>query len=122
MATARGVAHVEAALEKVEHAADGIGGLDGVDEAWRKEAIGKLSAASDLLHATMDRFYLKTRACMPFAQRCEEQARRLDGLLAELGSPPPAGAEPRLDTAIWDLVQAARTLDERSRMQGMAIT
>jgi hypothetical protein len=122
MATPQGVAHVEAALELAGQASESIGKLEGVDEAWRADALGKLGAATDLLRATLGRFYLKTKVCLPFARRCQEQAQALEDLLSELANPPPTGGEQRLKTAIEALAQAARTLDERSLMQGMAIT
>jgi len=59
---------------------------------------------------------------LPFARRCEEEARLLDGLLAELGAQDTSDLQPRLVAAMEALVKAARTLDERSLMQGMAIT
>jgi hypothetical protein len=122
MATPQGVAHVEAALELARQASESIGQLEGVDEGWRAEAVGTLSGASDLLRGTLDRFYLKTKVCLPFSRRCQEQAQVLADLLSELGEPAPAGTEQRLQVAIDALAQAARTLDERSLMQGMAIT
>ena len=134
MATPPGVAHVEAALGLVERAGERIGTLGGVDEGWRAEAAGKLGAADELLRGTLDRFYLKPKVCLPFARRCEEAAQALDGLLSALGDEGETGegqgagieggeaAQARLTAAIDKLAQAARTLDERSLMQGMAIT
>ncbi len=128
MATPEGVAHVEAALELVGQAGERIGKLGGVEESWRAEAVGKLHAAGQLLRGTLDRFYLKTKVCVPFARRCEEGARAVDELLAEargqqgVGEQRGADAQVRLTAAIDKLAQAARILDERSLMQGMAIT
>jgi hypothetical protein len=122
MSTPLGVTHVEAALELAGHASESIRQLLGVDEAWRTEALNKLDTAAGLLRGTLDRFYLKTKVCLPFARRCQEQAQVLADLLSELEDPAPAGTEQRLQIAIDALSQAARTLDERSLMQGMAIT
>jgi hypothetical protein len=122
MSTPQGVAHVEAALELAGNASASIGELQGVDEDWRAEAMETLSGASDLLRGTLDRFYLKTKVCLPFSRRCQEQAQMLLDLLSGLEDPAPEGTEQRLQTAIDALSQAARTLDERSLMQGMAIT
>ncbi|HUT20909.1 MAG TPA: hypothetical protein VM366_17280 [Anaerolineae bacterium] len=122
MATPQGVGHVEAALELVGRAADTISKLEGLEEMWRTEAVGRLSSITDLLSGTMDRFYLKTKVCLPFARRCEEEARRLDSLVAELSAQGTSDLQPRLAAAMEALVKAARTLDERSLMQGMAIT
>jgi hypothetical protein len=125
MATPQGVAHVEAALELVGRAGEQIERLEGVDEGWRAEAGRKLSEASELLRGTLDRFYLKTKVCLPFARRCEEGAHALEELLEEEGERAregEAGREARLMAAIEAAAQAARVLDERSLMQGMAIT
>lgn len=122
MATPQGVGHVEVAVELAGRAAEAISKLEGLEEAWRAEAVERLAATTDLLRATLDRFYLKTRVCLPFARRCEEEARVLDGLLAELSAQDTADLQPRLAAAMEALVKAARTLDERSLMQGMAIT
>ena len=75
MATPQGVAHVEAALEVIERAPARIGNLEGAEMAWQLETVGKLDATKDLLRGTLDRFYLKTKVCLPFARRCEEAAR-----------------------------------------------
>ena len=130
----QGPEHVEAALKLIQSASDRLSAgtqfpkLEGVREDWRSEAVARLSSTAALLRATMDRFFLKTRLCLPFARRCEDEARKLDALLAELSAQPAADAggncapAQRLNAALQALEQAAKTLDERSLMQGMAIT
>jgi hypothetical protein len=117
-----GSEHVEAALAGIQVARDQINALEVVADGWQEEATARLDAAADLLRATMDRFYLKTRVSTPFARRCEEAISALDGLLAELSAEPDPGAQQRLSAALDALEAAARTLDERSQMRGMAIT
>ena len=119
---AQGVEHVEAALQLIESAADRMGKLGGLDERWRAAALARLTSAGTLLRATTDRFFLKTRLCLPFAAKCQEQAQALDALLAELDAQLAPDGQERLDAALEALGRAARTLDERSLMQGMAIT
>ena len=70
----------------------------------------------------MDRFFLKTKMCLPFARRCEEAARTLDAVLTEPNAQPASDAQQRLSAALEALEKAARTLDERSQMQGTVIT
>jgi len=89
---------------------------------WRTESVARLNSITDLLSGAAERFYLKTKVCLPFARRCEEKARKLDGLLAELSAQGSSDLQPRLAAAMEALTKAARTLDERSLMQGMAIT
>jgi hypothetical protein len=119
---AQGPEHVEAALKLIESASETIGELDGVEESWRDEAVARLASTTALLRATLDRFFLKTRVCLPFARKCEEEASKLDALLAELGAQPAPDAQQRLGASLQALERAVKTLDERSMMQGMAIT
>lgn len=118
----QGLEHVEAALELIQSAGDGIGTLGDVEEGWRNEAVARLTSTADLLRATTGRFFLKTRLCLPFAARCEDEAKTLHALLVELRARPAPDGQTRLDAALDALGQAAKTLDERSLMQGMAIT
>ena len=118
----QGVEHVASALKLIESASDTIGKLDGVSESWSTEAMARLAAIADLLRDTTDRFFLKTRLCLPFAEKCETQARELETLLAELSASSTSDGEARLNAALSALETAVKTLDERSLMQGMAIT
>ena len=114
----QGVEHVEAALELVQGAPSKIGEMAGVDEAWRASALAKLSGAEALLRATMERFFLKTRASVPFARKVQEQAEGLAAALPE----PAADAQVRLEAAGEGLERAAQVLDERSMMPGFTVT
>lgn len=118
----QGPEHVEVALKMIQSASEAIQKLGGVEEEGKAEALKRLTSAAALLRATKDRFFLKTKLCLPFARKCEEAARTLDALLAELSVQPAADAEQRLSEALQALERAAKTLDERSLMQGMAIT
>ena len=119
---AKGTDHVEAALELVQSTSDTIGKLDGVADGWKAGAVVRLGSIADLLGAVMDRFFLKTKMCLPFARKCEEAARTLHTLLAELSAQPSLDAQQRLTAALDGLEKAARTLDERSQMEGIVIT
>jgi hypothetical protein len=118
----QGLEHVEAALKLIERALDTIGKLGGVQEGWRSEAVAKLTATTALLRGVTDRFFLKTRVCLPFAKKCEDAAVKLDALLVELSAQPTSDGQDRLDAALDALEKAVQTLDERSMMQGMNIT
>jgi hypothetical protein len=117
-----GVEHVEAALECIQSASEATGKLADTGEGWSTQAVARLEATGALLRETVDRFYLKTKVGVPFARRCEEAARALQALLAELIARPAPDAQERLDAALETLEKAAKTLDERSQMKGMAIT
>ena len=114
-----GVEHVEAALECIQSASEAAGKLADAREGWSTQAVARLEATGALLRGTVDRFYLKTKVGVPFARRCEEAAQ---ALLAELMAQPAKDAQERLDAALETLEKAAKTLDERSQMKGMAIT
>ena len=122
MSKSQGLEHVEQALERIQSATDAVGKLSGLNEDWRTDRLARLAATADLLRRTMDRFFLKTRMCLPFARKCAQAAEKLDAVLGELGAGPASDAQPRLTAALEALEKAARTLDERSLMQGMAIT
>ena len=118
----QGLEHVEAALKLVESACDRIGELGGVDDSWRAEAVSRLASVTDLLRATTDRFFLKTKVCLPFARRCEDEAKALDALLVPLAAQPGVDGQGQVDGAVEAVERAAKTLDERSQMRGMTIT
>jgi hypothetical protein len=112
----KGPDYVEATLAKIERISTAIGGLAGVEEAWKADAAGRLAALVELLRGMDDRFFLKTRVCLPFARKCDQAADELQALVGQQGGPE------QLEAALVALEKAVRTLDERSMMQGMAIT
>ena len=112
-----GPEYVEATLAKVERASTAIGAPAGADAGWKSEAQERLAAVAELLRGTTDRFFLKTRVCLPFARKCDQAADKLETLAGEQ-----APQETALEAALAALEKAARTLDERSMMQGMSIT
>ena len=118
----KGTDHVGAALEGITSAQAKIGQLENVEEQWKGEAVARLDATDALLRGTVDRFFVKTRVCLPFARKCQDAATTLDALLDNCNALPAPEAEHRLDPALEALEKAVRVLDERSLMQGMAIT
>ena len=114
-----GPEYVLSALKRIESASNKLGALDGVESDWVQAAQGKLAAIAATLRGMGDRFFLKTRVCLPFARKCDQAAQALEELLDDL---PAADSRPTLDAALEALEKAARTLDERSMMEGMAIT
>ena len=112
----KGPEYVEATLIKIENSTTAIGGLAGVEEGWKADAQGRLTTLAELLQGMGDRFFLKTRVCLPFARKCDQAAEGLETLVAE------QGGQPNLEASLTVLEKAVRTLDERSMMQGMSIT
>jgi hypothetical protein len=120
-----GPEYVASTLEQIKSASAQIGGLAGVEEDWKSEAQERLAAVVALLEGMGDRYFLKTRVCLPFARKCDAAAQALNELLAGLSDAPEGGApdaRQQVSTALEALEKTARTLDERSMMQGMAIT
>lgn len=122
MAISQGLEHVEAALALVQSASGSLNELGGLNAEWRALAATRLASMVTLLEATKGRFFLKTRLCLPFAKRCEDEARGLVAVLAEMGTQAAPEAVERLNGTLEALEKAVKTLDERSLMQGMAIT
>ena len=117
-----GPEYVEATLAKIESISAAIGGLAGAEDEWKTNAQGRLAALVELLQGMGDRFFLKTRVCLPFARKCDQAAEGLEALVSELGGLSQGDGMQKLETALVVLEKAVRTLDERSMMQGMAIT
>jgi hypothetical protein len=117
-----GAEYVAAALERIESASNALDTLAGLEAEWKSDAQERLAAVASLLQGTTDRFFLKTRVCLPFARKCGEAAEALDELLVERDLEGPEISQEQLSAALEALEKAARTLDERSLMQGMAIT
>lgn len=116
-----GIQHVETALDLVDSLRQEMERLD-VESSWKVQAQEKLANAQALLESTKDQFFLKTRMSTPFARRCEEAARALGAAWAEFQDGGEPDGHKALDIALDTMAKAARTLDERSQMRGMAIT
>ena len=78
-----GPEYVEATLAKIESISTAIGGLAGVEEGWKADVQGRLAALVELLQGMGDRFFLRTRVCLPFARKCEQAADGLEASVAE---------------------------------------
>jgi hypothetical protein len=117
----KGPEYVEAALAKIERISAAIGGAVEIEEGWKADAQGRLAALVELLHGMGDRFFLKTRVCLPFARQCDQSAAELETLVGEALANE-RGGQQELDAALEALEKTVRTLDERSMMQGMSIT
>jgi len=117
-----GPEYVKATLAKIESISAAMGGLAGVEDGWKADAQGRLAALVELLQGMGDRFFLKTRVCLPFARKCDQAAEGLEALVSEQGGLTQGDGMLKLEAALVVLEKTVRTLDERSMMQGMAIT
>ena len=116
----KGQDHVATALSACRQVSDGVKALQGIDEAWRGQTIESLNDMQAALEGMKGRFFIRSKLCLPFAARVAKGAQAL----AEAQSALSAGedAQQQFANALVTLQKAVRVLDERSAMQGMAIT
>ena len=118
----KGQERVQLALGICRSASGGVRGLTVVEQGWKTETSGRLECVQEVLDGVTDRFFLRTKLCLPFAARCEKEARRLEETLQGLKARPDEEAQQRVICALEALEKAANALSERSAMQGMSIT
>ena len=118
----KGQEQAQVALEICRNVSDGIKGLTAVEEGWKTEAERKLTCVQEVLDSIVDKFFLRTKLSLPFTLRCEEEARRLEEMLRGLDARADRDAQQRITGALDALEKAVKALENRSAMQGMAIT
>ena len=114
---ATGLDYAQEAIATGQRLNERLASHEGLDENWRNSAQQRLAAALEALRAMEDRFFLRSRLCLPFAKRCAQQMDKLELALAA-DVPDSASA----DSALADLEKAVQVLDDRSGAQGMVIT
>lgn len=112
----KGQDHIGAAIAACEQITAGLSALGEHD--WVAAADKRVSRAREAMEATVDRFFLRSRLCLPFAARCEEKATALAEAVANTSDT----RATQVEDALIDLEKAVRTLDARSQMQDMSIT
>ena len=118
----KGQDHVAAALAVCQSFLEQLGDSARLPQEARAEALARLQASQGTLEEVSDRFFLRTKLCLPFAARCEEGARGVAEALEALAAQPDEGAEARFAEALATFEKAIAVLEERSAMRGMAIT
>ena len=118
----KGQDHVQASIAVCQNAAQSICGLAGAEGEWKDDAKTRLVKAEEILEGLKDRFFLRSKLCLPFAAKCARAAGEVEKAIQTLAACPDDTARQRLSEAIDSLLKAARALDERSAMQDMAIT
>lgn len=123
-----GLDHVLTTVALCQHLNQDMLALHGVEDVWKQRMLARLEKVRCDLAAMQDSFFLRSKLCLPFAARCEQEARKLEGLLDTLRSSAPpssSGGDETLQVfaGILDaLERAVKVLDERSNAQGMVIT
>jgi hypothetical protein len=115
-----GLDHVQATIALCQRLSASAVALKGAEEAWTQEIAARLARVQDSLTGMQERFFLRSKLCLPFAARCEQEAKRLEQALAPgVVSPQATRAAQQ---ALAALEQATKVLDDRSNAQGMVIT
>jgi hypothetical protein len=118
-----GEEHVLRTMELCRAIAAEVAALGALDQEWRSAIGERLGRIEGTLSQVKERFILKSKVCLPFAARCEEHARALEGGLPSLTMGTSSqDAVSAFSGALDALDKAVRTLDERTDMRGMAIT
>ncbi len=116
-----GEEYVITALALSRDAGGALEDLEDIDETWRDHVTVQIKEITDLLTGVEGRFFVRSKLCLPFARRAAAEAERLSQAMDDLANGR-RGAMTDIEEALAALSQAARTLDERSTMQGMSIT
>jgi len=80
----------------------------------------RLTQVKDKLENMQSRFFLRSKLCLPFAARCEQEARKLEQALE--GSDAGTHSARHVQALLTTLEQAVKVLDDRSAAQDMVIT
>jgi hypothetical protein len=118
---ADGQAHVETALALCRSAKQDLSALAEANHGWASEAMARMDDVEATLEGLKDRFFVRSKLCLPFAARCVAEAEKLEQAAQSLQ----LDSESRVAAvaaALSALEKAVRALDSRSAMQGMAIT
>ena len=118
----KGQEHVQLALEICRNASGEVRKLADVEQGWKTGVARRIECVHKVLDGVMDKFLLTTKLCLPFAFRCEKEARRLAETLHGLQTRPDENSRQQFIGALDALEGAAKVLNDRSSVQGMTIT
>ena len=118
----QGQDQVQVALAVCRKVSAGLDRLAAGDGEWAASAAARVHLVEALLEGIADKFFLRMKVCVPFTARCEREARRLEKALDPLAVSPADAAQQDVEAALTALEKAAKTLEARSAMRGMAIT
>ena len=117
-----GLDHVLAAIALCQRLIRGMSALQGVEDAPKQSLTLRLEKVHCDLMMMQDRFFLRSKLCLPFAARCEQEARKLEGALGNLGASGGPESLHSFGGTLEALERAVKVLDDRSAAQGMVIT
>ena len=117
-----GQEHVQQALATCVRVKERASNMARTDDSRPTEWTARIDSIAQTLAGLQDRFFVRTKLCLPFAIRCADEARKVEEALAALADARGDDAHRNVLTALSTLERAARALEERSSMDGMAIT
>ena len=117
-----GQEQVQAVVSICRTAAGAVGALASLDEEWKTEAVRRLEDVQEALEAVMDRFFLRTKLCLPLTKKCREAANKLEEAVTTLVAHADEAAQRGFLNALDALEKAVKPLVKRAAMRGMSIT
>jgi hypothetical protein len=115
-----GLDHVQATIALCQRLSASVSASQVVDKPAADEVATRLANAQVALAGMQDRFFLRSKLCLPFAVRCEEEAKKLEVALESWTAQTQSSRA--VHDALKSLEQAVRVLDDSSGAQGMVIT
>ena len=110
----KGQEQVVVTLALCQEIARAIEDLTMVDGDWKSAQLAKVRDVAELLEACKDRFFLRSKLCLPFAAKCGRGAAEVLAALERRKAGGDDQAAQRAGEALHGLLRAARALDERS--------
>jgi len=118
----KGQEQVQAALEACRDYLAEARELAAAEVGWKTEVEERLARVLEVLDSVVDKFFLRSKLSIPFASKCDAEAGRLGETLRGLDGRPDEDTQRAIIGALDALEKAAKALEKRSAMQGMAIT
>ncbi len=115
-----GSEHVQATIELCQRLAATLAALQSIDKPAIDDVAARLAQMQSSLVGMQDRFFLRSKLCLPFAARCEQEAHKLEQAVAGWTADP--SSHRAVQEALKSAEQAVKLLDDRSGAQGMVIT
>jgi hypothetical protein len=117
----RGQEQVQNTLEICQHVLNEVRQL-AAEEGWKSDVAARLERVQGTLEGMTTKFFLKTKLSLPATAKCEQEARKLEEALRGVLAQPDGSAQQPFVAALGALEKAAKALQERANMEGMAIT
>lgn len=115
-----GLDYVQATIALCQRLTSTLRSLQGIDQPAVEDVMARLAQVEAALTGMQDRFFLRSKLCLPFAVRCEQEAQKLEQTLGAWTAD--VATSRAVQDALKAAEQAVKLLDDRSGAQGMVIT